>query len=231
MPFIPHTSDDVAHMLAVIGAPSIDALFDEIPAALKAKPLDGVPPALCEMDVARLVTERAAGDGRLLNFIGAGAYEHHIPAPVWAIATRGEFYSAYTPYQAEASQGTLQLIYEFQSMICALTAMEVSNASLYDGASALAEACLMAVRANRGSSSRRILLPRAVNPTYREVARNITGNQQLEFEAVNFDRRAGRLASRALQAYEGQDFAALVVQQPNFFGNVEEVDQLTDWAH
>jgi glycine dehydrogenase subunit 1 len=167
MPFIPHTPDDIAHMLAVIGAPSIDALFDEIPAALKAKPLDGVPPALCEMDVARLITERAAADGRLLNFIGAGAYEHHIPAPVWAIATRGEFYSAYTPYQAEASQGTLQLIYEFQSMICALTGMEAANASLYDGASALAEACLMAVRLNRGSTSRRILMPRNVNPTYR----------------------------------------------------------------
>src|SRR5271169_1294679 len=191
MPFIPHTPDDIAHMLAVIGANSIDDLFDEIPAALKAKPLDGVPPGLCEMDVARLVTERAAADGRLLNFIGAGAYEHHIPAPVWAIATRGEFYSAYTPYQAEASQGTLQLIYEYQSMMCALTGMEVSNASLYDGASALAEGCLMAVRANRASQSRRILVPRTVNPTYLNVARVITGNQHLEIEAVNFDRRAG----------------------------------------
>src|SRR6202050_1688412 len=139
MPFIPHTPDDVAHMLAVIGAPSIDTLFDEIPVALKAKPLDGVPPGLCEMDVARLVTERAAVDGRLLNFIGAGAYEHHIPAPVWAIASRGEFYSAYTPYQAEASQGTLQLIYEFQTMIARLTGMSIANASLYDGASAMVE--------------------------------------------------------------------------------------------
>ena len=108
--------------------------------------------ALSEMEIARLMTERAAIDGRPLNFIGAGAYEHHIPAPVWAIATRGEFYSAYTPYQAEASQGTLQLIYEYQSMMCALTGMEVSNASLYDGASALAEACLMAVRSNRAST-------------------------------------------------------------------------------
>ena len=108
-----------------------------------------VPAPLSEMEIARLMTERAAIDGRPLNFIGAGAYEHHIPAPVWAIATRGEFYSAYTPYQAEASQGTLQLIYEYQSMMCALTGMEVSNASLYDGASALAEACLMAVRSNR----------------------------------------------------------------------------------
>ena len=231
MPFIPHTADDIAHMLAVIGAPSIDALFDEIPAALKAKPLDGVPPALCEMEIARLVTERAAGDGRLLNFIGAGAYEHHIPAPVWAIATRGEFYSAYTPYQAEASQGTLQLIYEFQSMICALTGMEAANASLYDGASALAEACLMAVRAHRGSSSRRILIPRNVNPTYRKVVESITRQQGLELEIVNFDRASGGVSLDALRARGGEDCAALVVQQPNFFGTLEEVDALTDWAH
>ena len=231
MPFIPHTHDDVAHMLAIIGAPSIDALFDEIPAALKAKPLDGVPPALCEMDIGRLMTERAALHNRLLNFIGAGAYEHHIPAPVWAIATRGEFYSAYTPYQAEASQGTLQLIYEFQSMICALTGMEAANASLYDGASALAEACLMAVRANRGSTSRRILMPRTVNPTYRKVVESITRHQGLELETVDFERSSGRVSVEALRTRNGEDCAALVVQQPNFFGNLEEVDALTDWAH
>src|SRR3984957_11475611 len=231
MPYIPHTPDDIAHMLAVIGAPSIDALFDEIPAALKAKPLDGVPPGLCEMDVARLITERAAADGRLLNFIGAGAYEHHIPAPVWAIATRGEFYSAYTPYQAEASQGTLQLIYEFQSMICALTGMEAANASLYDGASALAEACLMAVRSHRGSTSRRILIPRNVNPTYRKVVESITRQQGLELESVNFDRTSGCVSLDALRAHGGEDCAALVVQQPNFFGSLEEVDALADWAH
>src|SRR6202158_275282 len=173
MAFIPHTDDDIARMLEAIGVRSIDDLFDEIPRELRAGVL-GVPPALCEMEVGRLLTERAASDGRPLNFIGAGAYEHHIPAPVWAIATRGEFYSAYTPYQAEASQGTLQLIYEYQSMMCALTAMEVSNASLYDGASALAEACLMSVRENRNSESRRILLPHALNPTYRQVARALT---------------------------------------------------------
>jgi glycine dehydrogenase subunit 1 len=231
MPYIPHTADDIARMLHVIGAKSIDELFDEIPAALKTAALHGVPPALSEMEVGRLLTERASRDGRPLNFIGAGAYEHHIPAPVWAIATRGEFYSAYTPYQAEASQGTLQLIYEYQSMMCALTAMEVSNASLYDGASALAEACLMAVRANRASESRRILLPRTVNPAYGDVVRALTGNQHLEIEAVNFDRREGRVPLHALQAHEGRDCAALVLQQPNFFGNLEEVDPLTDWAH
>jgi len=230
MAFIPHTPDDVARMLEVIGVPSIEALFDEIPKDLRAGVLS-LPPPISEMEVGRLLTERAALDGRPLNFIGAGAYEHHIPAPVWAITTRGEFYSAYTPYQAEASQGTLQLIYEYQSMMCALTGMEVSNASLYDGASALAEACLMAVRANRGSTSRRILLPRAVNPTYAKVARAIAGNQDISFEPVDFDRSAGRTLLSALQRYGRQDFTALVIQQPNFFGSFEEVDALTDWAH
>jgi len=229
--FIPHTPDDVARMLETIGVQSIEDLFDEIPAALKIKSLDGVPPALSEMEVGRLLMERAARDGRPLNFIGAGAYEHHIPAPVWAIATRGEFYSAYTPYQAEASQGTLQLIYEYQSMMCGLTGMQVSNASLYDGASALAEACLMAVRANRASSSRRVLMPRSVNPTYAKVAAAIAGNQDIGFEAVDFDREEGRTLLGALQAYSGQDVTALVLQQPNFFGNLEEVGALTDWAH
>jgi glycine dehydrogenase subunit 1 len=230
MAFIPHTSDDIARMLEVIGVKTIDDLFDEIPAELRAGTL-GVPPAICEMELGRLMSERAASDGRPLNFLGAGAYEHHIPAPVWAITTRGEFYSAYTPYQAEASQGTLQLIYEYQSMMCALTAMEVSNASLYDGASALAEACLMAVRSNRAANSRRILLPRTVNPTYAQVAQSIAGNQGIAFETVDFDRATGRTLLESLQPYSGQDVTALVVQQPNFFGCLEEIDELTDWAH
>lgn len=114
MAFIPHTPADVEAMLAAIGVSSIEQLFDEIPPALRVKSLDGVPPALNEMQIGRLMTEHARADGHPLCFIGAGAYEHHIPAAVWALATRGEFYSAYTPYQAEASQGTLQLIYEYQ---------------------------------------------------------------------------------------------------------------------
>jgi glycine dehydrogenase subunit 1 len=149
MPFIPHTDDDVRQMLDMIGVGRIEQLFDEIPAELLIDELRGVPDALTEMEISRLMRARAAADGAPLCFIGAGAYEHHIPSVVWDIATRGEFYSAYTPYQAEASQGTLQTIYEFQSMISALTGMAASNASLYDGASALAEAALMAVRANR----------------------------------------------------------------------------------
>src|ERR1700733_3487185 len=215
MAFIPHTPDDIARMLERIGARSIDDLFDEIPKDLRAGVLN-VPAPLSEMEIARLMTERAAIDGRPLNFIGAGAYEHHIPAPVWAIATRGEFYSAYTPYQAEASQGTLQLIYEFQSMMCALTGMDVSNASLYDGASALAEACLMAIRANRISNSRRILMPRTVNPTYAQVALAIAGNQDISFVPVDFDRTTGRTALDALKPFSGQDFTALVVQSRIF---------------
>src|SRR6202142_2999483 len=230
MAFIPHTPEDIAHMLEVIGASSIEDLFDEIPADLRAGVLN-VPAPLSEMEIARLMTTRAAIDGRPLNFIGAGAYEHHIPAPVWAIATRGEFYSAYTPYQDEASQGTLQLIYEYQSMLSALTGMEVSNASLYDGASALAEAGLMAVRANRASQSRRILVPRTVNPAYLQVARSIVGNQGIVLDTCDYDRGSGRTLVEALQAHAGQDAAALVVQQPNFFGVLEEVDELTDWAH
>ena len=230
MAFIPHTADDIDRMLACIGARSIEDLFDEIPADLRAGELD-LPPAIGEMELGRLLTGRATGDGRPVNFIGAGAYEHHIPAPVWAITTRGEFYSAYTPYQAEASQGTLQLIYEYQSMMCSLTGMEVSNASLYDGASALAEACLMAVRANRGSNSRRILVPRCVNPTYARVAQSIAGNQGIVFEPVDFDRSSGRTSLESLQPFGGQDVTAVVIQQPNFFGCLEEVDELTDWAH
>ncbi len=230
MAFIPHTSDDITAMLQVIGVQSIANLFDEIPSELLVGPL-ALPAALSEMEVGRLMADRAACDGRYLNFIGAGAYEHYIPAAVWAIATRGEFYSAYTPYQAEASQGTLQVIYEYQSMLCALTGMEVSNASLYDGASALAEACLMAVRANRASESRRVLMPRTVNPTYIKVSHAIAGNQGITFESVDFDRTEGRTLLQSLHRYQGEDFTAIVLQQPNFFGNLEEVDELTDWAH
>jgi len=171
MPFIPHTEQDIQSMLASIGAKNIDALFDEIPAALRSGKLTAIGDGLNEMQVTRLMHERAAQDNQPLNFIGAGAYEHHIPAAVWEIATRGEYYTAYTPYQAEASQGTLQVLYEYQTMIASLTGMDVSNASLYDGASALAEAILMAVRAHK--TSRRVLLPASVSPLYRSVARSI----------------------------------------------------------
>jgi glycine dehydrogenase subunit 1 len=231
MPFIPHTDDEVRQMLATIGAPSIESLFDEIPAELRTASLEAIAPSATEMEIGRLMVERAARDGRSLNFIGAGAYEHHIPAAIWAIVTRGEFYSAYTPYQAEASQGTLQLLYEYQTMMAALTGMQVSNASLYDGGSALAESCLMAVRAHRRSKSQRVLMPSAVNPTYRDVTRAIVGNQNLVLETLSFDSKTGQTPATTLDAYRDQDITALVIQQPNFFGVLEDVDTLTDLAH
>jgi glycine dehydrogenase subunit 1 len=231
MAFIPHTPADVESMLATIGVSSIEQLFDEIPASLRVKSLDGVPAALNEMQIGRLMSERARADGRPLCFIGAGAYEHHIPSAVWAITTRGEFYSAYTPYQAEASQGTLQLIYEYQTMMASLTGMEVSNASLYDGASAVAEASLMAVRANRKSKSLRILVPRSVSPLYRRVAIATASNQGLRFEDVPYSAESGITSIDALGKYASEDITALVIQQPNFFGQLEDVDALTDWAH
>jgi glycine dehydrogenase subunit 1 len=231
MAFIPHTREDVAAMLAAIGAGSVEELFDEIPPALKVKSLPGVPEALNEMQIGRLMIERARADGAALNFIGAGAYEHHIPAAVWAVTTRGEFYSAYTPYQAEASQGTLQVIYEFQSMVARLTGMEAANASMYDGASAMAEAALMAVRANRKSHSLTVLVPTTVHPHYRKVAVTTAANQGLKFIELPYCTEDGVIPAESLRKYEGQDITALIIQQPNFFGRLEEVDALTDWAH
>jgi glycine dehydrogenase subunit 1 len=230
MPFIPHTEDDVKAMLKTIGVSSIEHLFDEIPAELRIDELVGVPDALCEMEISRLMRARSRQDGAPLCFIGAGAYEHHVPSAVWDIATRGEFYSAYTPYQAEASQGTLQVIYEYQSMITALTALDTSNASLYDGASALAEAALMAVRANRKIKSNRILLAAGVNRTYEKVAHAISGNQGLVFDRLPLDLRTGTTDVSALAKYQ-QEPVALVIQQPSFFGTLEPIDRLTDWAH
>ncbi|HEV7606804.1 MAG TPA: aminomethyl-transferring glycine dehydrogenase subunit GcvPA [Steroidobacteraceae bacterium] len=229
MPFNPHTPKDVSDMLAAIGAKKIEDLFDEIPKELRIESLAGIPDALNEMNTGKLMMARAAQDGTPLNFIGAGAYEHHIPAAVWAVTTRGEFYSAYTPYQAEASQGTLQLIYEYQTMISSLTGMEVSNASLYDGGSAVAEASLMSIRAHRKSKSQRILVPTTVHPNYRKVAVATATGQGVRFEEVACPK--GYLAVADLAKYQGEDITAIVIQQPNFFGVLEDVDAITDWAH
>lgn len=233
MPFIPHSEADVRSMLQAIGVASIEDLFDEIPASLKIASLERVPDGLSEMDVVRLMKERAAQDGTPLCFAGAGAYEHHIPAAVWQIVSRGEFYSAYTPYQAEASQGTLQLIYEYQTMLTRLTGMDVSNASLYDGATALAEAALMAERCAR-KGPRRILVPRTVHPAYRKTLRTIVELQDIEVVEFDYSRdgaSAGGVDPAWLAAQDFGAFTALVIPQPNFFGALEDVDALTDWAH
>lgn len=231
MPFVPHTLEDEKHMLDVIGVDSIEDLFDEIPAELRAGVLANTPDRISEKALLRLMSQRARQDEVSLSFLGAGAYEHHIPSAVWDIVTRGEFMTAYTPYQAEASQGTLQLIYEFQSMITRLTAMEVANASVYDGASALAEAVLMSVRANRGSKSKRVLVAGNVHPQYLSACQNIIRNQHIELEILNIDDATGLIDHGQLSAHEGEDFAAMVIAYPNFFGGIEEVVALTNWAH
>ncbi len=231
MPFIPHTEADIQSMLKAIGANSIDQLFDEIPTNLKTGRLENVPDGLNEMDITRLMRMRAAQDGSPLCFAGAGSYEHHIPAAVWEIVTRGEYYSAYTPYQAEASQGTLQLIYEFQSMMTRLTGLDVSNASLYDGASALAEAVLMAERVQKKTAAQRVLVPRSVHPAYRKVLRAILTTQKIAVIEIDFDQKTGLVSMDELTAFATQSFTALVIPQANYFGVLEEVDVLTNFAH
>ena len=227
MPFIPHSDRETQAMLSAIGVDSIEALFDEVPETLRARDSFSLPEAISEAELMQEMRRRARQDRTGLCFLGAGAYEHHIPGAVWDLASRGEYLTAYTPYQAEASQGTLQTIYEFQTMLASLMAMDVANASVYDGASALAEAMLMAVRANRKTSSRTLLVPGGLHPHYRQTAEAITRYQELVIEDMPVD-GAGRVA---LDALTHEEAAALVIMQPNFFGGLEPVAALTDWAH
>lgn len=231
MPYIPHTEQDKKEMLAQIGIDSIDMLFSEIPKDLQISGLKNIPEGMTECEVARLINDRAAKDHVDLNFIGAGAYEHHVPAVVTDLISRGEFLTAYTPYQAEASQGTLQVIYEYQSMMCHLMQMDVSNASMYDGASALAESILMAIRLHKNSAAKTVLLPHALHPTYRKVIKTITKTHGLNLATIPYDAHTGHITLDTLKQYEGKDVAALVISQPNFFGILEDIDELTNWAH
>ena len=224
MPFIPHTADEERLMLAEIGADSIEALFDEIPPGMRAGVLTHVPHGVSEMEMLRDLGERAARDSAGVCFLGAGCYDHHVPAAVWDLAARGEFMTAYTPYQAEASQGTLQLIYEFQTMMAGLTGLDVSNASVYDGASGLAEAVLMAVRGNRKVKDSRTVL----HPSYRAATNSIVSAQGVETVTLPMTQE-GRIDVQALTDQPAP--VALVIQQPNFLGLLEDVDALTDWAH
>ncbi|MCL5270985.1 MAG: aminomethyl-transferring glycine dehydrogenase subunit GcvPA, partial [bacterium] len=238
MSFIANTPDDVARMLEAIGVDDIEDLFAPIPRHVRLAEPPGPARGLSEYEVLRLARERArrnrAAAVHYLSFIGAGAYEHFIPAAVQAIARRGELLTAYTPYQPEASQGTLQIIYEFQSMICALTGLEVANASMYDGASALAEAILMAVRI---TDRRQALLPETLHPRWREVARTITAG--LGIELLDYPARAvgnggaGAVTDPAAAAWPAaaDDVAAVVIAQPNFWGCLEPAAELTARAH
>lgn len=230
MPFIPHTEQEIAEMLAAIGVESIEDLFSEIPANIRARDLTQLPQGLPEMRLARLMQTHADSDREQLNFIGAGSYQHHIPAAVWDVVARGEYMTAYTPYQAEASQGSLQLIYEYQTMMASLMALEVSNASLYDGASALAEAVLMAVRSTK-KATRAVLVLGAVAPAYQAVVNTIVKHQKITVTFAHPEVNASQNLDVNLSKYADQDFAAVVIPQPNFFGSLQAVDTLTDWAH
>ena len=224
MPYIPHDGLETAVMLAAVGVDSLDQLFDEIPPALQVHDMV-LPEGLSEMALQRELEERALSNAPLRCFAGGGAYAHHIPAIVWEITGRGEFYSAYTPYQPEASQGTLQVIYEYQGVITRLTGLEVSNASLYDGASGLAEACLMALRIQ--GSDKSILVPENLLPGWRRVLDSVLGLQNIRLVSMPYDRATGTLILPA----DAGDAAALIIPQSNALGLLESVDALTDWAH
>lgn len=236
--FAPHTPEDVSEMLAVIGVERLRDLYSEIPADLLGPDLSALPEGLGEMEVLRLARERLRGPA-LLGFLGAGAYDHHVPAAVWEIATRGEFYSAYTPYQAEASQGTLQVIYEYQSVMTALTGLDVSNASLYDGANALGEAVLMALRAGartpRAGATKalaRVLVPALLPPSYREVLATILAPQEILLESYPWDPASATHPVSGLEELVARETTdVVVVPQPNFLGHLEDADALTRTAH
>lgn len=229
MPFIPHTQTEIECMLDEIGLPSTQALFDEIPQDLLIPGVALPGRALTEAELAAELQTRAHQDECKLSFLGAGAYEHYIPGAVWDIVGRGEFLTSYTPYQAEASQGTLQLLYEFQTMMANLTGMEVSNASLYDGATAVAEAILMTVRIKKGP--RKILIPQTLSPFYRQVVATIVSQQHIEVVNIPYSPETGYTDLKALVHLDLNDVAAMVIVQPNFFGVLEPIDELTEWAH
>jgi len=231
MPFIPHTENDIQSMLEAMKLSSVDALFDEIPVSLMLKQALDVPNGMNEMSITRLMQERAKKDEGYACFIGAGAYDHHIPAAVWELASRGEFLTAYTPYQAEASQGGLQVLYEYQTMIASLTAMDVANASLYDGASALAESVLMAVRCNKKVKNNRVFFLGTLSPLYRKAVDTIIDPQGIELIEIPYSTTTGVVDVSVLAHLQEKDANALIIQQPNFFGCLEAVDELTDWAH
>ena len=224
MPYIPHNAEDTEAMLKALGLKA-DDLFQEIPTSLKSNDWAGLPDALDEVTLLYLAKKRATSHA-LLSFLGAGAYEHYVPPTVWSLCNRGEFYSAYTPYQAEASQGTLKMLYEYQTMMARLTALEVANTGLYDGASALAEALLMALRLQKNRQT--ILLPKALHPHYQEVLHTLV---PADFKTVPFHAETGQMDEDSLVQALDDKIAALVLPLPNFFGVIENIHRLTNLAH
>ena len=225
MDFISNQNPQIEEMLKAIGIKSIDELFAAIPPALKLKPPedDG---GMSEYEGLRLMEGLAAKNTfpSFENYLGAGAYEHHIPALVGAICSKSEFLTSYTPYQAEASQGMLQVIFEFQSAICALTGMDVANASVYDGASACAEALLMALRQQKSRS--KLLVAESLHPHYRGVINQYLGSHDCQVEWIPFGQE-GQSELEFLDRQLDDQTAALLIQSPNFFGRMEAVKEFS----
>jgi len=225
MGFAPHTDDDVREMLAVIGAGSLDGLFDQIPAAVRLGRALDLPAGVSEQeivtDLVGLARRNRSAD-ELVCFAGGGVYDHFVPSVVWSLAGRSEFYTSYTPYQPELSQGVLQALFEFQSMVCELTEMEVSNASLYDGATALVEAVNMA---RQGGSRSRVLVAAGVDPRLVETLRTYGRGSGYEPELLGQD------GGLSLPPKGGSDVAAVVIQHPNVYGLLEDVRGFASAAH
>jgi glycine dehydrogenase subunit 1 len=229
MTYVPHTEHETREMLAAIGVARMEDLFADVPATVRFPALK-LPPQSSEMEIAadmQALAARNFGVDPALSFLGAGAYHHFRPATVDYVLRRGEFYTSYTQYQPEASQGMLQALFEYQSMICRLTGMEVSNASHYDGATALAEAVVLALNVAQGKR-RKIIMSPAVHPQYREVVRTYLRGTHADSVTGDEDGRSD--LADLLKPLDGET-AALVIQNPNFFGQCEPVDGLADAVH
>jgi glycine dehydrogenase subunit 1 len=228
MSYVPHTDADRAAMLAAVGVERVEDLFHDVPAAFRFPELS-LPEPMSEMEIMaelQAMSEENLDTGHFTSFLGAGAYQHYVPRIVDHVISRSEFYTAYTPYQPEISQGTLQSIFEYQSMICALTGMEVANASHYDGATSTAEAVIMALNVGRGKRKRVILSP-WVHPEYRAVVRTYTQGTDLELVGDDLSAPTGQ----GLAALLDGNTACLVVQSPNFLGQLEDLAGLADTVH
>lgn len=226
MSYISNTGSDVKAMLEAIGVRSIDTLFEDIPPDTGIKGLSEIPSALSEFEVDSLMKKIARENRGLFCSAGAGSYSHHVPAAVDYLSSRSEFFTAYTPYQPEVSQGTLAAIFEYQTMICRLTGMDVANASMYDGATSCAEACLMAVRS---AGKRKVLIAGTVHPHYREVIR--TYARAAEIEITEIASSEGVISCDMIDRVVDDETAAVIIQSPNFFGLIENVDQIVGCAH
>ncbi len=227
MPYIPHTEADRQEMLAAIGVERIEDLFVDVPEGVRFPDLD-LPDPVSEQEILAELTalsEENADAGHLACFLGAGAYNHFVPSVVGHIVSRSEFYTAYTPYQPEISQGTLQSIFEYQSMICALTGMEVANASHYDGATSTAEAVIMALNVARGRRKKMILLS-TVHPQYRQTVHTYTLGMDLSI--LDTEDLCG---VDSIRAHLDENTACVVVQSPSFFGEIEPIREYAEAAH